>query len=346
MSWTGKWDGGRIWTGKDGSTTFWIRKQIQGKWFEFSTRTTNLRAALRELDRLERDPDGFNAAPPDSLVLTDDLINQFVEAGVRKKNSEGRLWKKRYYMDWWKDRLEGDLRKVQLHQLIELSKQSPCPDNAKSILKVFWSWLVAEAKIEKNTAQPLKLSPSRPAQEEKSKVIPRSSHNKMLEVLDKRWVDALVVLAGTGWHVSELERLSEVRMLQDSGIYKAKFKEGNPFVLKTKQKSGDFHQTLVSRKVAEAALRFLQRGDFNRVMFYRSVKAGCEQHGVEPFTPGCYRHTIASRAVEQGVSPERVSAFLGHRSSATTKRFYSVHAVAPKIPTLETSFDIESGGSK
>jgi hypothetical protein len=43
---------------------------------------------------------------------------------------------------------------------------------------------------------------------------------------------------------------------------------------------------------------------------------------------------VATRAIEMGVAPEAVSAFLGHKSTATTKRFYAVHAIRPKIPTI------------
>ena len=144
-----------------------------------------------------------------------------------------------------------------------------------------------------------------------------------------------MVLAGTGWHVSEVERMSDVRMLQDAGIYRQKFREGNPFVITTRQKSGDFHQTLVSKRVAEAARRVLRRDGFNRVLLYRAVRKTCLRLGIEPFTPGAYRHSIASWAIERGVPPETVSAFLGHRSTATTKRFYATHAIRPKIPTIE-----------
>ena len=53
-----------------------------------------------------------------------------------------------------------------------------------------------------------------------------------------------------------------------------------------------------------------------------------------PFSPGQYRHSVATWAVEAGADPAAVAAFLGHKSPATTKRFYATLAVCPKIPTL------------
>jgi len=53
-----------------------------------------------------------------------------------------------------------------------------------------------------------------------------------------------------------------------------------------------------------------------------------------PVTAGSFRHTVATEAIEKGAPPEQVSAFLGHKSPQTTKRFYATLAVAPKIPTL------------
>jgi integrase len=53
-----------------------------------------------------------------------------------------------------------------------------------------------------------------------------------------------------------------------------------------------------------------------------------------PVTAGSFRHTVATEAIERGATPEQVSAFLGHRSPQTTKRFYATLSVPPKIPTL------------
>ena len=54
--------------------------------------------------------------------------------------------------------------------------------------------------------------------------------------------------------------------------------------------------------------------------------------GVSTETPET--DAVATEAIERGATPEQVSAFLGHKSPQTTKKFYATLAVAPKIPTL------------
>ena len=56
--------------------------------------------------------------------------------------------------------------------------------------------------------------------------------------------------------------------------------------------------------------------------------------GIDVFSPGQFRHSVATWAFEQGADPAAVSAFLGHKSPATTKKFYATLATVPKIPTL------------
>ncbi len=51
---------------------------------------------------------------------------------------------------------------------------------------------------------------------------------------------------------------------------------------------------------------------------------------VDPLTPGRFRHTLATRAVEAGADPAGVSAYLGHKSEATMRRFYATLAVVPR----------------
>ncbi len=178
------------------------------------------------------------------------------------------------------------------------------------------------------------MPPTRPAQLDRSKVIQPGQHAKILEALVEEHRDLVTVLAGTGWHVSELERFCKGGRIEYPDDPQDR-KEQLMVLVCPMQKSGDVHRTIVSEEVEAAAFKCLERGAFNRVMFYRAFAQACRDARLPEFGPGMYRHTIATNAIEQGTTPEAVSAFLGHRSSATTKRFYAVHAIRPKIPTLE-----------
>jgi integrase len=53
------------------------------------------------------------------------------------------------------------------------------------------------------------------------------------------------------------------------------------------------------------------------------------KHSVQPLRLHDARHTFASHAIESGVSPSRVAAWLGRASAETTHRIYS-HVVPPE----------------
>jgi integrase len=101
-------------------------------------------------------------------------------------------------------------------------------------------------------------------------------------------------------------------------------------------KSGDMHRTAVSQEVLEAAERLRSRGwpADSQFPFYEAVESACKAAKIPPFTPGRFRHSAATWAIEAGADPASVAAFLGHKSPATTKRFYATVAVVPKVPTL------------
>lgn len=90
----------------------------------------------------------------------------------------------------------------------------------------------------------------------------------------------------------------------------------------------------VSEEVLEAAKRVRERGSFSPIWFYKAVWPGCDTGGIPRFNPGQFRHSVATWTMQAGAAPESVAAFLGHRSPATTKKFYATRAVVPKVPTL------------
>ena len=63
-------------------------------------------------------------------------------------------------------------------------------------------------------------------------------------------------------------------------------------------------------------------------------RLGAKPKLVEIFTPGRLRHSVATWAINGGVDPAQVSAFLNHKNPRTTRKFYANHAVAKKITTV------------
>ena len=99
-------------------------------------------------------------------------------------------------------------------------------------------------------------------------------------------------------------------------------------------KSGEPLRTAVSAEVLEAGKRLLERGSFSFEKYTLAIKAAGTAAGISPFTPGWFRHSVATWAIERGADPASVAAFLNHKSPSTTRRFYATHAVPAKLPTL------------
>lgn len=324
MSWE-KWPGGRCWV-SSGTRVFHIYKMRNGRRYSVSTKCSSLKAAMKELDRWELDPDNYVPQGTDEVLITDDLIRDFRLAGEAAGNSEGRSYKRKHYMEWWRDELGGfDLRRLTSPLVYAKVKGTENSETKKSIIKTFLNWMKEEGKLER--VPDIKVTPYSPAQFKAPKIFSKERHEKMVRALDPKYGDLLIILAGTGWHIEELGRFIE------SG--KIEYPEEGKYVLVTpRHKSGDIHKTVVSAKVEEAAVRARDRGWFNRVVLARAMKrAGSKD--LKPYPPSWYRHTVATWAIERGADPAAVSSFLGHRHPMTVKRFYATHAVVPKVPTLE-----------
>lgn len=147
--------------------------------------------------------------------------------------------------------------------------------------------------------------------------------------------------AGTGWHTTEVVRFAAAGTIEP--LPKSmKVENGAVGVLVCPlHKSGDVHRTAVSAEVLDAAKRLRAHGAFSREWYDRAVRSACEtvkrpddEVGIPVFTPGRFRHSLATWAFEAGADPYAVSAFLGHKSPQTTKRFYATLATVPKVPTL------------
>ena len=74
--WDGTWFGGRIWCDDRGRNVYVIRKQVNGKRYEISTRSHTERAALEQLKRFEADPEGYDprgVIQEEPILLTESL---------------------------------------------------------------------------------------------------------------------------------------------------------------------------------------------------------------------------------------------------------------------------------
>lgn len=342
------WIGGYVIRDSKGHDLYFIRKQINGRRYDVTTACHTMRAAVKQLERFEADPANYRAggdAPDAPVLLTEDLAAEFLtwSRDVRRNSGEW-LAKQRRYISWWAEKLSGfDLRAgkggrgVSLtdHILPALQGQAN-RQHRIAVLKALYSWLRKEKHVldvtQDPTFQTLTAPPARPEQWKREKTIPREHYQLAREHLAPHWRDGMDVQAGTGWHVMELVRFAK------SGSVEPYPRAGTPGIAGVlvcpQTKAGEPIRTAVSADVCNAARRLLERGDYSRERYGMAIASACKAAAIPPFTAGCFRHSVATWAINNGADPATVAAFLNHKSPRTTRRFYATHAVPSKVPTL------------
>jgi integrase len=322
-----RWPGGYVRKG-----VFIIRRTVKGRTYEVSTRARTEAAALQQLARFEADPEAYVPNPPSpALFLDEDLAADFLKwSRLTKGNTRGWVQKQQKALAWWGDELAGkDLRRLQLRaDVIEpLERQRPSWKHRARVLKAFYGWLRQEKHLITLAEDPvrgvLRVPDSRPAQWGKSKVIERSSVVAVLKQLEAPFDQAVQVLDGTGWHVSELLRFAGAGAVERGRV-----------LVCPQTKGGSPVRRIVTARTAAAAARLLEHheGLTHNTLIDALQAASAAAELDEVVLPGRFRHTFATWAVEHGAAPEAVALALDHKSARTTKRFYATLAVRPKVP--------------
>lgn len=329
-----QWPGGYVRRGAKGRKSHIIRRRINGVLYEVSTRCSSLRAAMKELDRFEADPPGYipGGDVQGTLYLDAQLVSRFLAAHV--DNSRPWLTRQKKLLAWWSSQLRGvDLRRATLRDhILPALEDAPGKPPRIAVIKRLYSWLRELDMLEASqdpTLGKLKIPQAKVSQIDRSKVIPREHYEAARRHLIGIYRDGMDVLAGTGWHTTELQRFAKAGVVE---AYHGEDPQGAA-VLEVLHKSGIPHRTIVTAEVAAAARRLREHGGISLSRFHSAVVGACKAAGVPKFTPGRFRHTIATLATESG-HDELASRFLGHRSATTTRRFYSTRATPPKVPTL------------
>lgn len=330
------WDGGYIREDSKGRDVYYIRKRVEGKLYDVSTRATSSSAAEAQWKRFQQNPEAFRPSGSFSgdLRLGAELIHGFLtwsrfEKGNTAKwvNDQGRALK------WWTEKLGAvDLRRVHTNELVDVLDKTTARKQKIATLKTLCAWLIEvrhrlEAKEDPTAG--LLVPQARPEQWTSPKTFTQAQFLSMRKHLVQPWRDAADVLAGTGWHSSELERFAA-----GGTVERHPLEQG--FVLSCpRAKSGEPHRTAVSDEVAKAGKR-LRGAAYDYFEFRKALRTACQAAGMRAATvqPGTFRHSVATWAINSGANPAAVAAFLGHKSAQTTRRFYATHAVPAKVPTL------------
>jgi integrase len=338
-----RWEGGHLHVQKDGRRLYVIEKMVAGKRFHISTRATTPSAAYEHLKRFQADPWKYaeemkeGREPDAGLFLTRALVLEFRDwvlhrprpATPKHANSMAHL-----LADWTEDLAGRDLRKLELgHLKQQLARHSTRRQHRIIALKALCAWLRTEKHVlerRDDVTLDLKVPQGTPEKHKRRKAVEVERVRAVLPHLTEPYRDLLTLAAGTGWHLSELERF--VRD-EDAGIVYPKG-EKVLAVLVTRHKSRQWTRTpVVDSAVLAAAERLRLTREVPRKAT-PTLKRACRAAGVEPFGFGVLRHSVATWAVEGGALPETVAAFLGHKDKSTTERFYADAAVPTAVVPL------------
>lgn len=325
MPFTGTWLGGRVFTDSQGRLTYYIRKRINGRLFEWSTHCHTERAAVEELRRFETDPEAYQPGNvhSEALLLTQKLIDAFLTFSESvKKNTPKWVAKQRQILEWWMSKLPNkDLRKLTLRDDIvpKLTGQTRRKHRI-AVIKMLYSWLRKVEHRITNKEDPtldLAVPQAKPAQWKKSKVIPPEAITALLRELPAKYSDGVRLLDACGMHVTELEKFSLEGTVERQA--------GKWVLVLPETKIGGMHRMHVSEEIAEVAERVLVRGRLSE----DALRDNIQKTSVPWVTPGCFRHTFATRMVNAGAPIEAVAAYLHHKSIQTTRKFYATLGVVP-----------------
>lgn len=328
-----KWQGGYI----TELGVYVIERRILGHKWHVSTRCTTREAAMVHLRRFQANPGAYNPAGdvlPDKVVLDEAMIEAHF-AWVQQSVSWETAKSYRLYLAQWANYLRGrDLRGLRAVQDLKphLDGKRAVPHRIKA-LKSLYTWLVTEIGSVAESQNPtgaLKVKKGTPTQFKRQVWVEWERFTKVLSHLNTEMRDVFTVLAGTGMHLTELQRFAK------EGHLRARRDTDPPTIVGVlavaQHKSGQMHVVnLVRHEHLEAAMRVKHRGhvpgrwwvleNLNRAV--EALNATLPQNEqIERFTPRQLRHSVATWLRQAGVAMPDVAAFLGHLDERTTRRHY------------------------
>lgn len=341
-----RWLGGYIRQGKSGPV-YVIERWLGGVHLHLSTRRRTERAALKELERFEADPHGYQAIRSEDapLRITAELVGRYRKY-LRTTKKDTPDWVSnvvRLLAHWAEDLGAADLRRMKTVKLRDvLDERQTSRRHRIEAIKGFCRWLREDREllaIGQDPTLALKVPQAEPAKQRRRRAVPMDYVDLVLPHLPEETRDVLRLLTGTAWHVSEVRRFAAAGEL-------VRPVSGDPLaVLVTPHKSGDLTRTpITTPEHLAAAERIRGRGRIPiRETLVGHMREACErvrQFQADAGVPeakrmphwrlGVMRHSVLTHAVEQGATPQEAAEFANHRSVQTTKRFY----VDVAVPTV------------
>jgi integrase len=342
-TWIEGWPHGRVWRDAKGGLRFYVRRGKR----DVALGATTVEGALAALARLEAT--GNPRPPPTSpsVMLDEALVAEYLAASEKKGNAPAWRRGQRQHLRWWQARLgRRDLRTgrpgaVTIAEVRAALDGAPSARQREAVIRHLYAHLRGLDRVTVSEdplyGRPHIVPAGRPAQWTTDKTIAREDTEVVLGFLDawaaeggsahrRRWGDVVRVLQATGMHVSEVRRFAAGGAVEALPASRRATRDEAAVVVIPLHKSGTPLKMAIPKAVVPAARRVLADGPFSEPAFYSALRLAAEATGAT-VKPGRYRHTLARRAVDAGATVEAVGNYLGHKSAATTRRFYATLGV-------------------
>ncbi len=330
---------------RDGKAVFIIEKMVGGRRFHVSTRANTITGAMEQLARFQSNPEAYepsgSAGRP--VRITAALVLEFRRWQSEQKRVSTKHGRdvQRYLADWMDDIGNRDLRALEPAELRGMVGKRSAQAHRIAALKVFFGWLRLERGVmrhHQDATLDLRVPQSSPEKHRRRKALDFDAVQAIMSHLNADARDCVTMLCATGWHRTELDRFARSGELHV---------DGDTATAVTPHKSGDLARTGLAGEAVRAAQRLRARGCVPQRL-WREMHAASERAGLPRekwVTPGVFRHSVATWAVEDGASIEQVSKFLGHKDPRTTRRFYvdmrapvaAIPVRAPHLPPRKDS---------
>lgn len=354
----GSWKGGYVSLGPRRAKTYVIEKRISGQRFHVSTARSDEHSALKELDRFFTDPSTYEPAGRAGPALRPDgvLIEEHLtwHEKVRRNSPLYVDEVGRYLADWIEQLGAADWRKLSLTRDLKpaLERMKTARPHRIAALKIFMRWLRTEKGLLTSAQDPtldLEVPQANPEKLQRQKAVARPDVQAVLTKMSGRPRDYLLVLACTGWHTRELDRvargdLAELVLLDEAATARTGALAVVRFLHKKKRVVAHPVRT---RQMLDALLRLRSELGWWRRRTHLAIRAAVAAVNAEriegelmaDFSPGVMRHSFSTWHMDAGADINDVAADLDHQSPRTTAKFY-VDVAVPKAKLPALSFEL------
>lgn len=353
-----KWLGGPIRWGKRGPS-YVIERWINGKHWHVSTKCRTERAALKELEKFEADPQGYRqarTAKSTGVELTPEMLNKFVLHLKARKLDRGYIAQTEVYLQAIMLALEErDISRMTFIELRDVVDGIGDPAKVaarmarRKAVKALCKWLRRSEGLLTRANDPsldLAIEYAPPEKHRRRKAMTTETVEKAIAEMAKHApdvADVAIVLAATGLHISEVRRLHE----GVGGLFEPLDWQRPAGVLLNiavlhKNKEGNERRrhavAITDPSAADAARRMMSRAQFPSRQRIRTFSKKASEAIGQKFSMGWSRHSVATWLAMQRVSDSDIAAQLGHSSTKQARSTYidlGVGAHPVPIPRLK-----------